>query len=66
MRKKNTSNLSDIKKELKNKTILLTGGAGSIGTALAKHLLEYTINAIRVLDIDEYGLFKLKRDVNDP
>jgi len=66
MRKKNTSNLSDIKKELKNKTILLTGGAGSIGTALAKHLLEYPIKAIRVLDIDEYGLFKLKRDVNDP
>ena len=52
-------------KELKNKTILVTGGAGSIGSALVKKILDYPIKSIRVLDIDEYGLFKLKREIKD-
>ena len=30
-----------INNELKNKTILLTGGAGSIGSMLTKKLLEF-------------------------
>lgn len=52
-------------KELKNKTILITGGAGSIGSALTKKILEYPVRAVRILDIDEHALFKLKRLVND-
>lgn len=54
-----------IKKELKDKTVLITGGAGSIGTALTKKILEFPVKAVRVLDIDEHALFKLKRVVND-
>jgi UDP-N-acetylglucosamine 4,6-dehydratase len=54
-----------LKKELKNKTFLITGGAGSLGSHLTKKLLEYPIKSIRVLDIDEYSLFKLKRAVNN-
>ena len=52
-------------KLLKNKTILITGGAGSIGSELAKKILEYPISSVRVLDIDEHALFKLGRAVND-
>lgn len=52
-------------KELKNKTILITGGAGSVGSALVKKILEYPVKSIRILDIDEYGLFKLKREIKD-
>ena len=52
--------------ELKNKSILVTGGAGSIGSVLVKKLLEYPIQSIRVLDIDEYALAKLSKNVNDP
>ena len=55
-----------ITKELKNKTVLITGGAGSVGSVLVKKILEYPIKTIRVLDIDEHALFKLKRSVNDP
>jgi len=55
----------ELKKELKNKVILITGGAGSIGSALAKKLLKYPVKAVRVLDIDEHGLFKLRRSVKD-
>ena len=54
-----------LKKELKNKTILVSGGAGSICSVLVKRLLEYPIGSIRVLDIDEHALFKLKRELHD-
>lgn len=52
-------------RELRDKTILITGDSGSIGSYLTKKLLEYPIKSIRVLDIDEYTLFKLGRSVND-
>jgi len=54
-----------IKKELMNKTILITGGAGSLGAYLTKKILEYPVKAVRVLDLDEYALFKLKRATNN-
>jgi UDP-N-acetylglucosamine 4,6-dehydratase/5-epimerase len=54
-----------INNELKNKTILLTGGAGSIGSMLTKKLLEFPVKSIRILDVDEHALFKLGRSIND-
>ncbi len=54
-----------IEKEIKNKNILITGGAGSIGFALTKKLLTYPVKSIRVLDTNEYSLFKLKRTIDD-
>lgn len=51
--------------ELKNKSLLITGGAGSIGSALTKKILEYPVKSVRILDINEHSLFKLKRDLND-
>jgi len=55
-----------IVKELRNKVILVTGGSGSIGSHVAKRLLEYPIKSIRILDINEHTLFQLKRELNDP
>ncbi len=63
---KKSSNIKvNIAKQLKNKTILVTGGAGSIGAALTKKILEYPVKTVRVLDIDEHALFQLNRAVND-
>jgi UDP-N-acetylglucosamine 4,6-dehydratase/5-epimerase len=61
---KKTNNVK-LLKELKNKSILVTGGAGSIGSNLVSHLLQYPVKSIRVLDIDEHALFKLKKKLND-
>ncbi len=62
---KNVKLSSSLISELKNKIILITGGAGSIGSSLTKKLLEYPIRAVRVLDIDEHALFRLKRETDD-
>ena len=62
---KKSNNKVNITKQLRNKTILVTGGAGSIGSALTKKLLEYPVKTVRVLDIDEHALFQLNRCIND-
>ncbi len=61
-----TKQKSTISKELKNKSILVTGGAGSIGSALVERLLEFPIQSVRVLDIDEYALAKLNKKLKEP
>ncbi len=54
-----------LKSELKGKTVLITGGAGSVGSVLTKKILEYPVKTIRVLDIDEHGLFRLGHSIKD-
>jgi FlaA1/EpsC-like NDP-sugar epimerase len=44
---------------------LITGGAGSIGSALTEKLLEFPVHSVRIFDINEHALFKLKRSLND-
>jgi len=56
---------SQIIKEFKGKTVLITGGAGSVGSELTKTILKYPVRTVRILDIDEHALFKLGRAVND-
>ncbi|MHA2246023.1 MAG: polysaccharide biosynthesis protein [Candidatus Hodarchaeales archaeon] len=45
----------------KNKIILVTGAAGSIGRELVKQLLELNPIAVRALDTNETGLFYLDK-----
>ncbi|MBA4319835.1 MAG: hypothetical protein C0412_15665 [Flavobacterium sp.] len=45
-----------------NKKILITGGAGSVGNALIKELLKYNVNTIRVFDLSENEIYKLKNN----
>ena len=65
VKNKKNSLQSVITNELRNKVVLITGGAGSIGLALTKRILEYPVKTVRILDIDEYALFKLGRSIND-
>jgi len=60
-----TTTKTKLKKILRNKTILITGGAGSIGSELTKKILGFPVSSVRVLDIDEHALFKLGKSVKD-
>ncbi|MBI4128402.1 MAG: SDR family NAD(P)-dependent oxidoreductase [Parcubacteria group bacterium] len=46
------------------RTVLVTGGAGSIGSAVVTRILEAPVHALRVFDVNEDALFKLGRRVN--
>ena len=49
---------------LKKKSILITGGTGSIGSALVRYLIKTKCKVIRVMSNDENGLYELSRDLN--
>ncbi len=56
--------MENIRDYYKKKVILVTGGAGSIGSQLVKELIKFNPKSIRVLDNNETGLFDLERNLN--
>jgi FlaA1/EpsC-like NDP-sugar epimerase len=50
--------------EFKDKVILITGGAGSIGSALAREILKHDPKVVRVLDLHEFSLHKLETSLS--
>lgn len=49
--------------QIKDSKILVTGGAGSIGSEVVKLLLKYNPQALDVVDLSENGLAELIRDI---
>lgn len=47
------------------KKILITGGAGSLGTALTKRLLETNVETIRIYSRDEWKQVQMQSKLND-
>ena len=43
----------------KNKSILITGATGSIGSAITEEFLNYNFKVIRAMSNDENGIYKL-------
>ena len=50
-----------IKRQFKNKIILISGGTGSIGTGIVKQLLEYKPKMIKILTNDENSIFESRK-----
>ncbi len=55
------SNQKTLTKEIKGKTILVIGGAGTIGSSFIKAALSYNPDELVVVDINENGLTELTR-----
>lgn len=52
-----------VKRELKDKVVLITGAAGSIGSGIARQILNYQPSKIILLDQWESGLYDLQIDL---
>ena len=52
-----------IRKMLNGKTVLVTGGAGSIGSALVRQIIHYNPGKLLILDQAETPLYTLKTDL---
>ncbi|MCR5293952.1 MAG: polysaccharide biosynthesis protein [Lachnospiraceae bacterium] len=69
--KRNTSMFSadimlykdELSSRIKGKTVLVIGGAGSIGSSFIKALLPFKPSVLVVVDINENGLAELTRDL---
>ncbi|HUH46279.1 MAG TPA: nucleoside-diphosphate sugar epimerase/dehydratase, partial [Arenibacter sp.] len=54
---------SRISKELKDKVIMVTGGAGSIGSELARQIANYEYRSLIVIDQAESALYDLQQEL---
>ncbi len=50
---------------LKNKKVLITGAAGSIGSELCRQVAKINPSVLLVLDQDETGIFNISGDLNE-
>ena len=48
-------------KNFKNKSVLVTGGAGSIGSEISLQILRSNPKKLLIVDNSEYSLFKIKQ-----
>ena len=55
--------MQDSKSFYEDKTILVTGGVGSIGSEIVRRLFKYNPKVVRVLDTNETGLFDLEQEL---
>lgn len=56
-------NKLELQKHIKNKSVLVIGGAGTIGSSFIKELLPFEPKSLIVVDINENGLTELTRDL---
>jgi FlaA1/EpsC-like NDP-sugar epimerase len=55
--------MKELKEYYEGKTILVTGGAGSIGSEIVRKVLRYKPEVVRVLDNNETALFDLQHEL---
>jgi len=48
-------------RDIKDKTVLITGGGGSIGSEIAKQVAIYGAKKLIILDTNEYALYSVKQ-----
>jgi len=64
-RPQNHVNTDNIKNELKGKTVLITGAAGSIGSEIVRQLCRLEVKAMLLCDMAESPLHQLSLELND-
>jgi FlaA1/EpsC-like NDP-sugar epimerase len=54
---------SKVSEELKGKTIMVTGGAGSIGSEIVRQIAHYDYNSLIIIDQAESALYDLQQEL---
>ena len=57
------ANRTTLENKIRDKSVLVIGGAGTIGSSFIKALLEFNPGRLYVVDINENGLTELTRDL---
>ena len=57
------NNKEQLKKEIENRSVLVIGGGGSIGSSFIKAILPFKPSKLVVVDISENNLTELTRDI---
>jgi FlaA1/EpsC-like NDP-sugar epimerase len=57
--------LNSIKYLINNKTILVTGGGGSIGSELCRQIAQYTPRNLIIIDKNEYNLYAIEMELSN-
>ena len=55
----------NINREIKNKVVMVTGGAGSIGCEIARQILNYSPKRLIILDQAESPIYDLQFEINN-
>lgn len=56
---------SSVQEELNDKTVLVTGGGGSIGSEICRQVLRYEPKNLIVLESNEFALYRLEQELSD-
>ena len=59
------TDIASIGKNMKGKTVLITGAAGSIGSEIVRQLCRFDLNRLLLVDIAETPLHQLSLELND-
>ena len=51
--------------EVNNKTILVTGAGGSIGSEICRQILRYKPEKLVILELSEFALYNLEQEISD-
>ena len=57
------ANKETLQAEIRNKSVCVIGGAGSIGSSFIKAVLPFKPSKLIVIDLNENGLAELTRDL---
>lgn len=57
------SHADSLEREISDRSVCVIGGAGSIGSAFIKSVLQFKPNKLVVVDLNENGLVELTRDI---
>jgi len=63
-REKVSINWSNVAEKVQGKSILITGGGGSIGSELARQLVKLNLKNLCIVDHSEYNLYQIDRELN--